>query len=159
MNRKIMISILINSPEPKAHRWAYSIGKHPWSVRPPVVQPAVSIFKRLLLWSREADSFHISHIASIVGGNEYLCFLFKLDKNSGCYGNLYFLLTYNGKNGKWQFLVSHRRYLDFFLQKCFLSSPLRFIWILSKWPNSNGCHGNIKGNFRNIIKKSSPQKP
>ena len=52
-----------------------------------VVRPSVNIFKRHLLWSREADSFHISHIASIVGGNEKLCFLFQSDKNSGCYGN------------------------------------------------------------------------
>ena len=35
-----------------------------------------------------ADSFHISHIASIGRGNEKLCFLFQSDKNSGCYGNL-----------------------------------------------------------------------
>ena len=36
---------------------------------------------------------------------------------------------------------------NFFLQKCFLSSPLRFIWILSKLLNLFGCHGNIKGQF------------
>ena len=29
-----------------------------------------------------------SHIASTGGGNEYLCFLFRSNKNSGCYGNL-----------------------------------------------------------------------
>ena len=38
------------------------------------------------VWNREADSFHISHIASIGRGNEKLCFLFQSDKNSGCYG-------------------------------------------------------------------------
>ena len=27
-----------------------------------------------------------------------LCFLFRSDKNSGCYGNLKFLYTYNGKS-------------------------------------------------------------
>ena len=48
----------------------------------------MNIFKRLLLWCREADSFHISHIASIGRGNEKLYFLFQSDKNSGCYGNL-----------------------------------------------------------------------
>ena len=37
---------------------------------------------------REEDSFHISPIASIGRGNENLCFLFRSDKNSGCYGNL-----------------------------------------------------------------------
>ena len=34
--------------------------------------------------------FYVSHIASIGGGNEYVCFLFRSDKNSGCYGNLLF---------------------------------------------------------------------
>ena len=38
-------------------------------------------------------------------------------------------------------------YLDFFLRKCFLSSPLRLIWILSKSLNLIGYHGNIKGKF------------
>ena len=32
-------------------------------------------------------------------------FLGQLDKNSGCYGNLKFSLTYNGKNENWQFLL------------------------------------------------------
>ena len=59
-------------------------------VRPSVVHPSDNIFKRHLLWSREADSFHISHIASIDRVNEKLCFLFQSDKNSGCYGNLSF---------------------------------------------------------------------
>ena len=57
-------------------------------VRPSVVRPSVNIFKRHLLLSREADSFHISHIESIGRGNEKLCFLFQSDKNSDCYGNL-----------------------------------------------------------------------
>ena len=56
--------------------------------RPSVRRPSVNIFKRHLLRSREADSFDISHIASIGRGNEKLCFLFQSDKNSGCYGNL-----------------------------------------------------------------------
>ena len=137
-NPQLHALLIFSSPEPKAHRWAYSIGRHPSSV---------DIFKRHLLWSHEADSYQISHIASIGRGNEYLCFLFQSDKNSGCYGNLYFPLTYNGKSGNWQFLLSHCRYLDFFLQKCFLCSPLRFIWILSKSLNLIGCHGNIKGKF------------
>ena len=54
-----------------------------------VVRPSsVNIFKRHLLCSRKADSFHISHIAFIGKGNKKLCFLFQSDKNSGCYGNL-----------------------------------------------------------------------
>ena len=47
-----------------------------------VVYLSVNIFKH------EADSFHISHTASIGRGNEKLCFLFQSDKNSGGYGNL-----------------------------------------------------------------------
>ena len=35
-------------------------------------------------------------------------FLCQSDKNSGCYGK--FSLTYNGKNGNWQFLLFHVGY-------------------------------------------------
>ena len=49
--------------------WAYSIGRHPLSVR-----PSVSIFKWHLLWSHEADSYQISHIATIGGGKWILAF-------------------------------------------------------------------------------------
>ena len=42
--------------------------------RPSSVRPSVNIFKRHLLCGHEADSFHISHIASIGRGNEKLCF-------------------------------------------------------------------------------------
>ena len=52
---------IISSPEPKAHRWASSIGRHPSSI---------NIFKPHLHWSHEADSYQISHIASIGWGNE-----------------------------------------------------------------------------------------
>ena len=43
---------------------------------------------------------------------------------------------------------------SFILQKCFLSSPLRFIRILSKSLNLIGCHGNIKGKFLKKILKN-----
>ena len=43
--------------------------------------------------------------------------------------------------------------IKIFFQKCFLSSPLRFILILSKSLNLTGCHGNIKGKFSKNIKK------
>ena len=35
----------------------------------------------------------------------------------------------------------------FFLQKCLLSSPLRFTCLLSKLLHSIGCQGDIKGKF------------
>ena len=47
-------------------------------------------------------------------------FLLQSDKNSGCYGNLQFPLTYNGKSGTRQFLLSHCRYLDFLFTEMFL---------------------------------------
>ena len=37
--------------------------------------------------------------------------------------------------------------LNFFLQKCFLSSPLRFICLLSKLVNLICCRGGKKGRF------------
>ena len=36
---------------------------------------------------------------------------------------------------------------DFFLQKCLLSKPLRFIRLLSKSVNLIGCRGSKKGQF------------
>ena len=37
--------------------------------------------------------------------------------------------------------------LNFFLQKCLLSSPLHFIRLLSKSVNLIGCRGGKKGRF------------
>ena len=57
---------------------------------------------------------------------------------------------HNVKREKWKltiFAVSMQRFRLFFLQKCFLSSPLGFIWILSKSLDLLGCHGNINGKF------------
>ena len=39
-------------------------------------------------WSQEANSCHISHVASTSRGNELYWFLSQSDKKSGCYGNL-----------------------------------------------------------------------
>ena len=61
----------------------------------------------------QAEPYHISHIASIGGGNEYCVFLFRSDKNSGCYGNLKFPLTYMEKSGNWHFPLSGWGYLNF----------------------------------------------
>ena len=36
---------------------------------------------------------------------------------------------------------------NFFLQKCLLSSPLRFVRLLSKSVNLIGCRGSKKGQF------------
>ena len=45
------------------------------------------------------------------------------------------------------FFLSHWGYLEFFLQKCLLSSPLRFIRLLSKSVNLIGCRCGKKGQF------------
>ena len=45
------------------------------------------------------------------------------------------------------FFLSHWGYLDFFLQKCLLSSPLRCIRLLSKSVNLIGCRRGKKGQF------------
>ena len=58
-----------SSPEPKAHRWAYSIGRHPSSICSSVHPSSVNIFKRLLLWAVK-PFLSSSHIASIGRGNK-----------------------------------------------------------------------------------------
>ena len=54
------------------------------------------------------------------------CFLFPLLKHVGCYGNLKFPLTYNGKNENWGLLYCYliADILTKVLQKCLLSGPL-----------------------------------
>ena len=100
----------------------------PSSVRPSsVVHPSVNIFKRHLLLSREADSFHISHIASMGRGNEKLCFY------SNRIRTLVAMATYSshrlimGKEEIDNYFCLIGDIVNFFLQKCLLSSPLRFI--------------------------------
>ena len=69
---------IISSPEPTAHRWAYSIGRHPSFVRRRRrLSIIINIFKQHLLWSHEANSCYISHIASTGKGNELYYFLSK----------------------------------------------------------------------------------
>ena len=110
----------ISSAEPKAYRWAYSIHRHPSSVRPS------STFSNN--FSDEAmkpitTKFHI-YIYRL--GERIIVFLFQTDKNFDCYGNLYLSLTYNGKSENWHILSSHCKYFDknFYRLKCSLSSPL-----------------------------------
>ena len=52
-----------------------------------------------------------------------------------------------GKEEIDNFFPSHWGYLEFFLQKCLLSCPLRFIQPLSKSVNLIGCQGGKKGQF------------
>ena len=48
------------------------------------------------------------------------CFLLLLLKHFGCYGNLKFPLTYNGKNENWDVLLPHCRYFDKSFTELFL---------------------------------------
>ena len=48
---------------------------------------------------------------------------------------------------------------NYFFQKCLLSSPLRFIRLLTKSINLIGCRVAKRVNFRQNDKKSSSQKP
>ena len=47
-------------------------------------------------------------------------FLLRSDKNSGCYGNLYFPLTFNGNSGNLHFFLSQWRYLEFIFTEIFI---------------------------------------
>ena len=51
---------VFSSPEPKAYRWAYSMARHPSSVRPSKFSNDISSEAM-----HEADSYQISHLASI----------------------------------------------------------------------------------------------
>ena len=52
------------------------------------------------------------------------------------------------------FFLSQLGYLDFLLQKWLLSSPLRFVRLLSKSMNSIGCQGTKRVNFRKKMLKN-----
>ena len=52
-----------------------------------------------------------------------------------------------GKEEIDNFFCLNRDIFNFYLQKCLLSSPLRFISLLSKSVNLIGCRGGKKGQF------------
>ena len=98
---------------------------------------SINIFKRHLWWSYEADSYQISHIASIGGvglgdggggggqgkggeGRQIMAFLSQSEKNSGFYGNLRLPLTYNGEKWKMAFIAIS---LQVFWQKVYRNIP------------------------------------
>ena len=90
-----------------------------------VVGPS-SLCQHFQTTSPLTDSFHISHIASIGRGNEKLCFC------SNRIITMVAMATWSSHRlimGKEEIdiFLSHWGYLEFFLQKCLLSRPLRFI--------------------------------
>ena len=84
--------IIIRSPEPKGHRWAYSIVKA--GIRRPSIvgrpsSSSTTFSNDISSEAKKSIISHISHIASTGRGNKLYCFfLSKSDKNTGCYGNL-----------------------------------------------------------------------
>ena len=70
-------------------------------------------------------------------------FLFRSDKNCGCYGS-HRLIIGKEEIGHFFYLIVD---ICIFLQKCLFSSPQRFIRLLSKSVNLIGCRGGKKGRF------------
>ena len=118
-------------------------------IRRPFTRPSVVCqhFQTTCPLNREANSSHISQTASIGLGNKKLCFY------SNPFRTLVAMETYSSHR-----LIRGKVEIDnffcligdiwiFFLQKCLLSSPLRFIRLLSKWVNLISCRGGRKGQF------------
>ena len=59
----------------------------------------VKMFKNLLLRNHIEDEAEIWHTCLDYYPLQKLCFLFRSDMNSGCYGIIKFPKTYNGKSG------------------------------------------------------------
>ena len=102
------------------------------------------IFKILLFRNRKEDEAETWH--TCIGHCPLLnfCFLFRSDKNFGCYGNLYSfhrLIMGKVEIGNFYCLIGDNRIL--FLQKCLLNSSSHFLRLLSELLNLIGCWGNI----------------
>ena len=89
-----------------------------------------------------------------MGGTNNCVFLFQLDKNSGCYGNIRFHRLRMGKVEIGNFCSLDGYIWKFLLQKCLLRHPLCFICILSKLLPLIGCRGDIKDKFLEKIFKN-----
>ena len=102
---------VFNSPELQARRWAYSIARH---------LSSVNIFKQHFLRSHEADSYHISPIASKGRGTNNIIFcpnqIRTLIAMATC--SCHWLIM--GKNENWHLLLSHCK---LFLQNLYRNVP------------------------------------
>ena len=84
---------IFSSPEPKAHKVAYSLAmvrRRPSS--------SSTLSKPVYLWSQLANLDQILCVASLGWGKGCIRFWGRLDQNSGFHGNRKPPLTYNGKN-------------------------------------------------------------
>ena len=128
------IKLDFSSPEPKAQRWAYSMAGN---------RPSVNIFK----WPPLIFFPYFTY--SIYRWEERIIVVFcanriRIPVAMATY-SFHWLIMGEVESGIFCLLTAD--IYNFFLQKCFLSSPMLFIRILSKLLNFIGCHGNIKGKF------------
>ena len=107
---------------------------------------SISIFKGLLLWSWFLPYFTYSSYRQ--GGKQiFVIFVFNPIRT------LVVMVTYSCHwliMGKVEIVIYFCLTTDIFtkvLQKCFLSSPLHYKWILSKHQNLICCHGNQNVKF------------
>ena len=134
---------IICSPDPKAHRWAYSIGRHPSSVRGPSSAFSNGNFTeamKLIL-----TKFHIYYLWA--GGTNKCVFcsnrIRTLVAMATC--TCHWIIREKVETGIYCCLTA-----DIFikvLQKWCLRSPLPIIRILYKPLNLIGWHGNRKAKF------------
>ena len=116
----IIRCIIFNSPGPKAHRRAYSVGRHPSSVV--VVGKHFQTTSPLKPWSRFLPYFTYS----IYRQRERIKLLFCPIR----IWTLVTITTYSShwlimeKHENWHLLQSHSRYFDKRLQKCSLTGLL-----------------------------------
>ena len=68
------------------HKTFVQIGEFNWLSARQKGSIFVKMFKNLLLRNHKGDEAETWH--TCLGNYPLLCFLFRLDKNSGCYGNL-----------------------------------------------------------------------
>ena len=80
----------------------------------------IKMFKNLLLRNQMEDEAETWHTCLGYYPLQKLCFLFWSEKNSGCYGNLKFPYTYNGKSA-WKLTISAKSLgiFDFFYRNVY----------------------------------------
>ena len=135
----LLTPFFISSPEPKTHRWAYSIARHPSSVRRQHFQTTFP----LKPWSW----LLLLHIASTGRRNVKLCFCSNQIRTLVAMATFFCLCFIMGKLEIGIYCYHTADILTKVLQKCSFSSPVPSIRILSKPLNMIGCHGNRKAKF------------
>ena len=136
--------LLFSSPEQKAHKWAYSIGRHPSSIR-----QRFQMTSPLKPWSQLLPNL----IYSIYRPGEWINMFFC----SNWIRTLVAMVSYSCHwliMGKVEIGIYCYLTADTLTKKCSLSSPLPTIWILSKRLNLFGCYGNQKAKFAKKYSKT-----